>query len=108
MAVLDVWLIEVVARGTLLNPTYALTAAVFRLFDVDGDGFVTVEDLAKLLDLLVGQSISPQTREEIIRRTIAEADEDRDGRISYDDFSLVRGRAPSTLSLALGRDATDL
>ena len=74
-------------------------AAVFRLFDVDGDGFVTRADLAKSMDLLVGTSISPQTRDEIIRRTIAEADADGDGRISFEDFSQVDASISSLFPL---------
>ena len=75
-------------------------AAVFRLFDVDGDGFVTRADLAKSMDLLVGTSISPQTRDEIIRRTIAEADADGDGRISFEDFSQVDASISSLFPLS--------
>ena len=70
----------------------ATLAAVFRLFDMDGDGHISRDDLCALLALTVGTAILPATVEEIISRTIAGADADGDGRISFEDFEQVRGR----------------
>ena len=56
------------------------------MFDVDGDGFITRDDLTRLLDLMVGRAMTPEAVEQVLRQTIAETDADGDGRISFDDF----------------------
>jgi len=61
------------------------------MFDMDGDGYITRPDLLKLLDLMVGRSMTPEAVEQILAQTMAEADADGDGRISFDDFEQARG-----------------
>lgn len=51
--------------------------AAFRVFDVDGDGVITGEELSKVL-----QVIDPS----INKQMISEADIDGDGTISFDEF----------------------
>lgn len=70
-------------------PCLSPAAAIFRLFDIDGDGFICRGDLGKLLGLTVGRTISPDAVEDIVSRTIEAADGDGDGRISYEDFEHV-------------------
>lgn len=91
-------------------------AAVFVIFDADGDGWISESDLRKVVSMLVGGTqVSPMTvvlnsqqatpsapslftaprRQhmseaalgEVVRRTMDAADVDRDGRISFEDFS---------------------
>ncbi len=71
---------------TFSNNTFTYTAS-FIIFDVDGDGFISSEDMSKVLNLLVGTNMSHDTVAEVIRRTMDTADMDRDGRISFEDFS---------------------
>jgi serine/threonine-protein phosphatase 2B regulatory subunit len=59
------------------------------LYDIDGDGVISEGDLRKLLEMLVGKTMSPSTIDAVIAVTLAEADKDRDGRISYEDFEQV-------------------
>ena len=66
------------------------TVASFIIFDVDGDGYISSDDMRKVLNLLVGTNMSPAAVSEVIRRTMETADIDRDGRISFEDFSAVR------------------
>jgi len=68
-------------------------AVVFRLYDIDGDGVISEGDLRKLLGMLVGKTMSPSTIDAVIAVTLAEADKDRDGRISYEDFEQVCGHS---------------
>jgi calmodulin len=60
----------------------------FRVFDRDGDGLITPQELRTLL-ISLGLDSSAQ----VIRAMIAEADRDRDGKINFADFK----------ALALGR-----
>jgi Ca2+-binding EF-hand superfamily protein len=65
-------------------------AVLFRVFDVDGDGQISPQDLRAVLELLVGKPpaiLSEAAIEEIICQTIRDSDADKDGVISLDDFS---------------------
>ena len=63
---------------------------VFAMFDVDGDGVISALDLRRILDMMVGKSLSPETAAAVVSRTLEEADADNDGRISFEDFDQVR------------------
>ncbi|CAG0914040.1 unnamed protein product [Notodromas monacha] len=58
--------------------------AVFRLFDKDGDGFITASEFSQVMTQL-GESIP----ESDIQDMIAEADTDGDNRMSYEEFQRV-------------------
>lgn len=53
----------------------------FRVFDHDGDGFITAQELRSLL-ISLGLESSP----EIIRRMIGEADRNHDGKVDFGEF----------------------
>ena len=53
----------------------------FRVFDRDGDNFITATELRSLL-ISLGLDSSP----EIIRRMIGEADRNHDGKIDFAEF----------------------
>lgn len=69
-----------------------VAAVIFRLFDVDKDDYISVEDLNKVLGLMVGTEMSPAALAAVVAATMEAADIDRDGRISYDDFEAVSAR----------------
>ena len=57
---------------------------MFRTFDVDNDGFITSEELRRVLDG-VGDSITPEQTQLIIRRY----DDNKDGRVSLEEFLTI-------------------
>ncbi|WOH10608.1 hypothetical protein DCAR_0730077 [Daucus carota subsp. sativus] len=57
---------------------------IFKMFDRDGDGFVTAEELADSMERL-GHKLS----KEELTGMIEEADADGDGQISFQEFSQV-------------------
>ena len=84
------------------------TAAVFRIFDVDGDGYITESDVRFVLSLLCGTALSSAAADEIVRATIVGADRDGDGRISEDDFSNARDAFPwDSFTVPVRRAARD-
>jgi Ca2+-binding EF-hand superfamily protein len=60
--------------------------AIFQLFDINKDGFITKEDLMSVMTSMVGTSISKDAIEVIITITMVSTDVDGDGKISFEDF----------------------
>ncbi|GFR51696.1 hypothetical protein Agub_g14140 [Astrephomene gubernaculifera] len=48
-------------------------AFMFSVYDVDGDGFISREDMSMMLKQLAGSSLSEEDRQDIISRVLAEA-----------------------------------
>ena len=72
--------------------------AVFRLYDVDGDGYINDADLHAVLRMIAGKAVQPAAvADEVVARTMAAADRDGDGRISFEDFDAVRARGGAFL-----------
>lgn len=53
----------------------------FRMFDLNGDGFISKHELKKIL-AAAGDKMAEKEAEELLR----EADTNKDGKISYDEF----------------------
>ncbi|XP_067939412.1 calcineurin B homologous protein 1-like [Watersipora subatra] len=58
----------------------------FRMYDLDGDGLISREELLAVLHMMVGANISEDQLGSIADRTIAEADKDGDRAISFTEF----------------------
>ncbi len=58
----------------------------FAIYDMDGDGYLSNGDLFKCLKMLVGDNLNDIQIQQLVDRTIIQADEDLDGKISYDEF----------------------
>ena len=60
------------------------------MFDMDRDGFLTENDIAQVLQMMIGKNIiSSEDMKKIAAETIKDADADGDGKISLDDFQEV-------------------
>ena len=55
-----------------------------RIFDKDDDGFISVEELRHIM-----QSLGEKMSEADLNEMIAEADDDEDGLINYEGWSLL-------------------
>jgi len=64
----------------------------FRMYDLDGDDRISKEELLAVLTMMVGANISEEQLMSIAERTIMEADEDKDNRISFEEFKKVLER----------------
>lgn len=61
-------------------------AFVFRLFDINNDGYLDSSDLSNVLASMTGKSLDEPTVAAIVSKTLSQADRDGDGRISLRDF----------------------
>ncbi len=56
---------------------------------MDNDGFISSGELFMVLKMMVGNNLSDVQLQQIVDKTILEADEDGDGMISFQEFSKV-------------------
>jgi len=61
----------------------------FNMYDLDGDDLISRTELISVLHMMVGSNISEEQLGSIADRTICEADEDQDGKISFTEFVKV-------------------
>jgi serine/threonine-protein phosphatase 2B regulatory subunit len=85
-------------------------AFLFRLYDCDDDGKVSVDDLRKVIKMQVGDWCSAEQVDAVVQKTMAAADVDKDGALNYNDFvkaiTKVGGLA-DVLNFRLGEDPFD-
>lgn len=61
----------------------------FRIYDVDGDDFVSEEDLLAVLRMMVGDNLGDDSLLRVVKKVFSDADKDGDGKISRNEFSAV-------------------
>lgn len=66
----------------------ALTVA-FRIYDMDKDGYISNGELFQVLKMMVGNNLKDTQLQQIVDKTIINADKDGDGRISFEEFCAV-------------------
>ncbi len=59
---------------------------VFKIYDIDEDGFISNGDLFKILKIMIGNNLTNIQLQQLVDRTIIQTDFDQDGMISYEDF----------------------
>ena len=62
-------------------------AVAFRMYDLDGDGYISPEELAHTLKTLMGRALSELQLSQIVECTIMQHDVDGDGRLSFQEFT---------------------
>jgi len=58
----------------------------FKMYDVDGDGFISNADLFHVLKAMVGNNLNDIQLQQLVDRTILQGDKDKDGKLSYKEF----------------------
>ncbi|GBO11872.1 Calcium and integrin-binding protein 1, partial [Araneus ventricosus] len=67
----------------------------FCIYDFDGDGFLSKEDIAKLITALTaGEILTDDDIQVVVERTMEEADIDKDGMLSPAEFKHVLMKCP--------------
>eukprot|EP00742_Colponemidia_sp_Colp-10_P000637 GILJ01000695.1.p1 GENE.GILJ01000695.1~~GILJ01000695.1.p1 ORF type:complete len:192 (+),score=34.94 GILJ01000695.1:41-577(+) len=59
----------------------------FSVYDIDGDGFISNGELFQVMKMMVGTNLTEQQLQQLVDRAILQADEDKDGKISFEEFS---------------------
>jgi len=70
----------------------------FQVYDMDGDGFISNGELFQVLKMMVGNNLNDVQLQQIVDKTIIEADEDKDGKISFEEFCKVISKNSENIS----------
>jgi len=58
----------------------------FKVYDIDRDGYISNGELFIVLKMMVGSNLKDQQLQQIVDKTMMEADMDGDGKISFEEF----------------------
>jgi serine/threonine-protein phosphatase 2B regulatory subunit len=74
----------------------------FKVYDIDRDGYISNGELFIVLKMMVGSNLKDQQLQQIVDKTIMEADKDGDGKISFEEFTTMVESTDVSMSLTLG------
>ena len=85
----------------------------FKVYDMDRDGFISNGELFLVLKMMVGNNLKDGQLQQIVDKTIMEADKDGDGKLSFDEFvqmvsNTVRHPPSTPSSIGISLDADSL
>lgn len=66
-----------------------LYIVAFKVYDMDRDGYISNGELFLVLKMMVGNNLKDNQLQQIVDKTIMEADKDMDGKISFDEFVIM-------------------
>lgn len=75
----------------------------FKVYDIDRDGYISNGELFIVLKMMVGSNLKDQQLQQIVDKTIMEADKDGDGKISFEEFTQMVESTDVSMSLTLGK-----
>lgn len=61
----------------------------FQIYDINQDGYISNGELFTVLKMMVGNNLNDVQLQQLVDRTIIKADEDFDGKISFEEFCKV-------------------
>ncbi|WFD44909.1 Calcineurin subunit B [Malassezia psittaci] len=59
---------------------------VFKVYDMDRDGYISNGELFLVLKMMVGTNLKDQQLQQIVDKTIMEADQNGDGKLDFHEF----------------------
>ncbi|KAI9158746.1 calcineurin subunit B [Paramyrothecium foliicola] len=74
----------------------------FKVYDIDRDGYISNGELFIVLKMMVGNNLKDQQLQQIVDKTIMEADLDKDGKISFEEFTKMVENTDVSLAMTLG------
>ncbi|MCJ1388357.1 Calcineurin subunit B [Xylographa bjoerkii] len=75
----------------------------FKVYDIDRDGYISNGELFIVLKMMVGSNLKDMQLQQIVDKTIMEADKDRDGKISFEEFTKMVENTDVSMSMTLGK-----
>ena len=76
----------------------------FKVYDIDRDGYISNGELFLVLKMMVGSNLKDGQLQQIVDKTIMEADKDHDGRISFEEFTGMVESGTGDLSASMTLD----
>lgn len=79
---------------------YFFTLVSFKIYDADNDGFISRDELFKLLEASLAENsldLPTDQLDSIVDATFHEADTDKDGKISFDEYRVLVTKHPSMI-----------
>lgn len=73
----------------------------FKVYDIDRDGYISNGELFIVLKMMVGNNLKDVQLQQIVDKTIMEADKDRDGKISFEEFTDMVENTDVSFSMTL-------
>ncbi|EPE09656.1 calcineurin subunit b [Ophiostoma piceae UAMH 11346] len=73
----------------------------FKVYDIDRDGYISNGELFIVLKMMVGSNLKDQQLQQIVDKTIMEADLDGDGKISFEEFTKMVENTDVSISMTL-------
>ena len=73
----------------------------FKVYDIDRDGYISNGELFIVLKMMVGSNLKDQQLQQIVDKTIMEADLDHDGKISFEEFQKMVENTDVSMSMTL-------
>lgn len=74
----------------------------FKVYDIDRDGYISNGELFVVLKMMVGSNLKDGQLQQIVDKTIMEADLDGDGKISFEEFEKMVENTDVSNSMTLG------
>lgn len=75
----------------------------FKVYDIDRDGYISNGELFIVLKMMVGSNLKDQQLQQIVDKTIMEADLDKDGKISFEEFTKMVENTDISMSMTVGK-----
>ncbi|EER40382.1 calcineurin regulatory subunit CalB [Histoplasma capsulatum var. duboisii H88] len=73
----------------------------FKVYDIDRDGYISNGELFIVLKMMVGSNLKDMQLQQIVDKTIMEADKDSDGKISFEEFTRMVENTDVSMSMTL-------
>ncbi|KAL8281424.1 hypothetical protein RQP46_006108 [Phenoliferia psychrophenolica] len=61
----------------------------FKVYDMDRDGYISNGELFLVLKMMVGNNLKDQQLQQIVDKTMMEADQDGDGKLDFEEFKAM-------------------
>ena len=84
------------AIGESLSRTPLSNAVAFNIYDMDGDGLVSADELFQTLRMLMGRAMSDAQLGDIVDSTVMAHDHDADGKLSLQEFTAMLAASEQT------------
>ncbi|KAL0491268.1 guanine nucleotide-binding protein alpha-16 subunit [Acrasis kona] len=74
------------------------TLQKLKIYDIDGDGFISKSELSKLLSATYIDDLNEKDLEKEVQEWFDRADRNKDGKISFEEFKVLIGEHPLLIS----------